>query len=87
MGPCPCNIIFSKLFKKRKNYITILESCLPLCRLLMAVFIDVNHDSALPAKEEIARSRPEKDGNTQPHVVGHEDEHQTVADKHLDDME
>lgn len=53
----------------------------------MAVFIDVNHDSALPAKKEIARSRPEKDGNTQPHVVGHEDEHQTVADKHLDDME
>lgn len=53
----------------------------------MAVFIDVNHDSALPAKEEIARSRPEKDGNTQPQVVGHEDEHQTVADKHLDDME
>lgn len=64
-----------------------MESCLPYCCLLMAVFIDVHHDSALPAEEEIACSCPQNDGNTQPDIVGHEDEHQTVADKHLDDME
>lgn len=63
MGLCFCNIIFLKFFKKRKNYIIILEFCLSYCRLLMVVFIDVNYDSAFLVKEEIVRFRFEKDGN------------------------
>ena len=53
----------------------------------MAVFIDIHDDRSLPAKEKVAGSSSQDDGQTQPDVVGHEDQHQTVADKHLNNME
>ena len=53
----------------------------------MAVFIDIHDNRSLPAKEEVAGSSSQDDGKTQPDVVRHEDQHQTVADKHLNDME
>lgn len=53
----------------------------------MAVLRDVDHDRLPPAEQEVAHSRAGGHGDAQVRVVGHEDEHQHVADHHLDDVQ
>lgn len=53
----------------------------------MAVLCDVNHDRLSPAEQEVAHSRAGGNSNAQVCVVSHEDEHQHVADHHLDDVQ
>lgn len=54
------------------------------CAALMAVLRDVDHDRLPPAEQEVAHPRAGCHGNAEVGVVGHEDEHQHVADDHLD---
>lgn len=53
----------------------------------MAVLRDVDHHRLPPAEQEVAHSRAGRHGDAQVRVVGHEDEHQHVADHHLDDVQ
>lgn len=55
--------------------------------MLMAVFCDVNNHRLSPTKQEVAHSSTSCHSNTEVTVVGHEDEHQEVADDHLDDVQ
>ena len=50
----------------------------------MAVLVHVHNHGSPPTKEEIAKSGTEDDGKTEPDVVGHEHQHEAVADKDLD---
>uniref|UniRef100_A0A2D4GDQ8 Uncharacterized protein n=1 Tax=Micrurus corallinus TaxID=54390 RepID=A0A2D4GDQ8_MICCO len=52
----------------------------------MAMLRDVNHDGLFPAEEEVARASAGGHGDAEISVVGHEDEHQEVADHHLQDV-
>ena len=49
----------------------------------MAVFVDVDDHGTLPAEYKVACAGPEDDGQAEPGVVRHEDEHEAVADEHL----
>lgn len=51
------------------------------------MFGDIDYDRLPPAEEEVAESCPYQAGQTQPSVVGHEDEHQEVRDKELQHMQ
>lgn len=53
----------------------------------MAVLRDVDHNRLSPAEQEVAHSRAGGHSDAQVCVVGHEDEHQHVADHHLDDVQ
>lgn len=53
----------------------------------MTMFRDVNHRGFPPAEDEVADACSQHNSETQPHIVGHEDEHQEVADDNLDDMQ
>jgi len=50
------------------------------------MFVDVNDGSTTPGEEEITKTSAKDDGNTEPDVVGHEDKHQNVAHRHLQDV-
>lgn len=52
----------------------------------MAVLRDVDHDRLSPAEQEVAHSGAGGHSDAQVCIVGHEDEHQHVADHHLDDV-
>lgn len=49
----------------------------------MTMFVEVNYDWSPPTKQEVAGCGSEDDSYTEPSVVRHEDQHKTVADKHL----
>lgn len=49
----------------------------------MAMFVDVHHHSSLPAKQEVAGAGTDDDGEAEPDVVGHEDQHEAVGDEDL----
>lgn len=53
----------------------------------MAMLRDVDHDRLPPAEQEVAHSRAGGHRDAQVCVVGHKDEHQHVADHHLDDVQ
>lgn len=53
----------------------------------MAMLCDVHDHCLLPAEEEISSAGPSGYCNAEVAVVGHEDEHEEVADDHLDDMQ
>lgn len=53
----------------------------------MAMLGDVHHHSLLPAEEEVAGPRPGGHRDAEVSIVGHEDEHQEVADHDLDDVQ
>lgn len=53
----------------------------------MAVLCDVDHNRLSPAEQEVAHSRAGGHSDAQVCVVGHEDEHQHVADHHLNDVQ
>lgn len=53
---------------------------------LVAMLRDVDHNGFFPAEEEVARASAGGHGDAEISVVGHEDEHQEVADHHLDDV-
>lgn len=55
--------------------------------VLMAVLCDVHHHCLFPAEEEVPGARSCSHGNAQVPVVGHEDQHEEVADHHLDDVQ
>lgn len=44
---------------------------------------DVDDHGFPPAEEEIAEPCPQEDGETEPGVVGHEDEHEEVGEEEL----
>ena len=49
----------------------------------MTMFVGVHHHCSLPAKQEVAEACAEDDSETEPDVVGHEDEHEAVGDEDL----
>lgn len=53
----------------------------------MAMLCDVHHHRLLPAEEKVSGAGPRGYCNAQVPIVGHEDEHEEVADDHLDDMQ
>lgn len=55
--------------------------------MLVAVLCDIHHHCFLPAEEEIPGARSGGHGDAQVPVVGHEDQHEEVADHHLDDVQ
>lgn len=54
---------------------------------LMAVFCDVHHDRLPPAEQEVPGPGSRRHSDAQPAVVGHEHQHEEVADHHLDDVQ
>jgi hypothetical protein len=50
------------------------------------MFGHVHDDGLFPAEQKISRSSTDDHGKTQPNIVGHEDEHQHVADYQLNYM-
>lgn len=58
-----------------------------LSLMLVAVLGNVHHHSLPPPEEEVSGTGTEEAGEAQPHVVGHEDEHQEVGDQELHHME
>lgn len=53
----------------------------------MAVLSDVNNHSLPPAKQEVAHAGASCHGDAEVSIVGHEDEHQEVADDHLNNVQ
>lgn len=49
----------------------------------VAVLGDINDDGLLPAEEEVADCCTDHDGDAQPHVIRHEDQHEEVAEDDL----
>ena len=50
---------------------------------LVTMFINIDNNSFSPTKQEVANTCPDDDRQTQPDIVGHEYQHQTVTNKHL----
>lgn len=46
----------------------------------------IDNERLLPAKEEVTNSSTKNNSKTQPDIVGHEDEHEEVAEYNLDDV-
>lgn len=53
----------------------------------MAVLGDIDHHGLSPAEQEVAHAGPQCHSDTEIGVVGHEHEHQNVADSHLNDVQ
>lgn len=53
----------------------------------MAVLCDVHHHCLLPAEEKVSCPRPGCYCDAEVPIVGHEDEHEEVADDHLDNVQ
>lgn len=53
----------------------------------MAVLRDVDDHRFSPAEQEVAHASTGCYGDAEISVVGHEDEHQEVADNHLNDVQ
>ena len=53
----------------------------------MAMFVDVDDSCTTPGEQKVAESGSDDDSDAQPDVVGHEDEHQHVADCYLDHVQ
>lgn len=53
----------------------------------MAVLSDVNDHCFPPTEQEVAHASTGCHGDAEVCVVGHEDEHQKVADDHLNDVQ
>lgn len=55
--------------------------------MLVAVLCDIHHHGLFPAEEEVPGARSGCHGDAEVPVVGHEDQHEEVADHHLDDVQ
>lgn len=53
----------------------------------MAVLSDVNDHCLPPAEQEVAQTGAGCHGDAEVSIVGHEDEHQEVADDHLNNVQ
>ena len=53
----------------------------------MTMFVYVDYDTPSPAEQEVADASAESDGNAEPDVVSHEDEHEEIADDDLEDVQ
>ena len=54
----------------------------------MTVFsANIHHHGLLPAEHEVADGSPEGDGEAEPDVVSHEDEHETVGEHDLNSQQ
>lgn len=55
--------------------------------VLMAVLCDVHYHCLLPAEEKVSRPSPRCYCDAEVPIVGHEDEHEEVADDYLDNVQ
>lgn len=53
----------------------------------MAVLGDVDHHRLPPAKQEVAHAGASCHSDAEVTIIGHEDEHQEVADNHLNNVQ
>lgn len=53
----------------------------------MTVLSDIDHHRFLPTKQEVSSTGTGCHGDAQVSIVGHKDQHQEVADNHLDDVQ
>jgi hypothetical protein len=53
----------------------------------MTVLCHIDNERLLPSKQEVPSSSSNNNSNTQPHIVGHEDEHEEVAEYNLNDVQ
>ena len=66
---------------------TAIRKAAPRSVALMAMLCDVHHHCLLPAEEKVSCAGSCCYSNAEVPIVGHEDEHEEVADDHLDDMQ
>lgn len=66
---------------------TALDKATPWSLTLMAMLCDVHNHCLFPAEEKVPCAGACCYRNAEVPVVGHEDEHEEVADDHLDDMQ
>jgi hypothetical protein len=52
----------------------------------MTVLRHIDNERLLPSKEEVPNSSTNNNSKTQPDIVGHEDEHEEVAEYDLNDV-
>jgi hypothetical protein len=50
---------------------------------LVTMLVDINRRESLEAEQKVANAGAENDAQAEPRVVGHEDEHEQVADCQL----
>ncbi len=53
----------------------------------MTMFIDIDDNCTFPTEEEVACASSQSNGQAQPDIVRHKDEHQEVADDHLQNVQ
>ena len=53
----------------------------------MTVFVHVHDDRSFPAEEKISEAGTQDNGDAEPSIEGHEDEHKEVTNCHLDHVE
>lgn len=61
-------------------------TCVRGPRPLVAVFVYVHHNGALPAKGKVTSTCSKSNGYAEPGVIGHEYQHEEVANDNLDHM-
>lgn len=66
---------------------TAIDKATPWSLTLMAMLCDIHYHRLLPAEEKVSCAGSCCDSNAEVPIVGHEDEHEEVADDHLDDMQ
>ena len=64
-----------------------METALSRTSSMTAALSLLKHNRLLPSKAKVSESHAEDDGQTQPAVVRHEDEHEEVGDEQLDHVE
>jgi len=53
---------------------------------LMTMFCNINKKPFSPAEQEVADGAAQNDGHEEPHVVGHDDQHEEIGNDHLEKM-
>lgn len=53
---------------------------------LMAMFCNIDKKALPPAEEKVSDSAAQNDGHEEPHVVGHDDQHEQIGNDHLEKM-
>jgi hypothetical protein len=52
----------------------------------VTVLRHIDNERLLPSKEEVTNGSTDDNSKTQPDIVGHEDEHEEVAEYNLNDV-
>jgi hypothetical protein len=70
------------LIRGRRGNVIIINCII----FLMTMFCNIDKKSFAPAEEKVADGAAQNDGHEEPHVVGHDDQHEQIGNDHLEKM-